>query len=399
MAMIASFIGGIISTLVLSFAGGALANVALIFGPPEYLALTMLGLCLVAGITGNHPEKGYLMMFVGLLLGTVGIDILSGVGRFTFGSIYLLDGLELVPVMVGVFGFSEVYFTLEKKYKQQFSSEELRSKNRYKIRELLPSGKEFAESSGAITRGTIIGFIVGALPGAGATIASVLSYSTEKKVSKNRANFGEGAIQGVAVAEAAQNASTGGAMVPMLALGVPGSATTAILMTALVMFGITPGPKLFSSGNPVLWACIASMLLGHVILVIMNLLCIPIFTVIIDKADRFLMPVVAVLCIIGSYSLGNQMFDVWVMLFFSVLGYLLRKFNFDPLPMTLGLILGPLAEKSFRQSLILSSGDYSIFFTRPLSCIMLLIAVCVLISPLLRALKRQLTKPAAEKSA
>ena len=233
----------------------------------------------------------------------------------------------------------------------------------------------------------MIGFFVGALPGAGATIASVITYGSEKKLSKHPEKFGDGAIEGIAAATAATNASTGGAMMPMLTLGIPGSAATAVLLTAMTMYGVQPGPRLFATGGSLAWVVIASMFVGNILLMVMNMLGIPLFTKILNASADFLMPVVGVLCFIGAYSLNNSVFEVGVMAVFGVLGYILKKLDFPGLPMILGLILGSSAETSLRQGLIMSDNDWSIYFTRPLSLVFMLITFAMLFLPLFRALR------------
>lgn len=376
-ATFSCFVGGLIGTLGLTFGGSTLAQVALKFGAPEMFALTLMGLCLVTGITGDYPLKGYLMLIFGLLLGTIGIDTITGQQRFTFNFIYLLDGLNTIPVLVGLFGFSEVFVQLEKRSKWDKKD----NHGKVSIRESLLNKEEWKTISVPTLRGTLIGFFVGALPGAGATIASVITYGTEKKLSKHPERFGDGAIEAIAAATASTNASTGGAMMPMLTLGIPGSAATAVLLTAMLMYGVQPGPRLFATGGSLAWVVIASMFVGNILLVLMNLMGIPLFVKILNASANFLMPMVGVLCFIGAYSLNNSVFEVGVMAFFGVLGYILKKLDFPGLPAILGLILGSSAETSLRQGLIMSDNDWSIYFTRPLSLVFMLITFAMLFLP------------------
>lgn len=382
-ATFSCFVGGLIGTLGLTFGGATLAQAALKFGAPEMFALTLMGLCLVTGITGDYPLKGYLMLIFGLLLGTIGIDTITGQQRFAFNFIYLLDGLNTIPVLVGLFGFSEVFVQLEKRSKWDKKG----GSGKLSIRDSLLTRKEWKSIGLPTLRGTLIGFFVGALPGAGATIASVITYGSEKKLSKHPEKFGDGAIEGIAAATAATNASTGGAMMPMLTLGIPGSAATAVLLTAMTMYGVQPGPRLFATGGSFAWVVIASMFVGNILLMVMNMLGIPLFTKILNASADFLMPVVGVLCFIGAYSLNNSVFEVGVMAVFGVLGYILKKLDFPGLPMILGLILGSSAETSLRQGLIMSDNDWSIYFTRPLSLVFMLITFAMLFLPLFRALR------------
>lgn len=386
-AQFSSFIGGMLSTLMLTVCGVALAQVALKFSAPEYFALTLMGLTLVSGLTGSYPAKGYTMMLIGMIIGCVGIDTVSGIERFAFGSLHLVDGFKTVPILVGLLGFSELMGTIEKGLRKNDHSA-LPAK--IKARDMIPQKAEWKNISLPALRGTIIGFVVGALPGAGATIASVLAYGYQKKKTKNP-EYGNGAVDGVAVAEASNNASTGGAMVPMLALGIPGSPTTAILMTALVMFGMKTGPQLFTTNGTTIWAVIASMYVGNVFLLVINILMVPLLILILRHAQSILTPLVAALCIVGVYSLYGRIFDVGVMLVFAVIGYFLKKFNFPILPLILGVILGPTAESAFRQAMVLSGGSALVFFTRPISCVMMIICFASFFySPIKRAVTKRI---------
>lgn len=380
MSHMASFIGGEVSTILLALIGVNLARYALKFSAPEYFALTLMGLSLISGLTGKHSIKGYVMMVVGLFLSTIGIDLVTAVERFDFNNIYLVDGLEMVPVLVGLFGFSELLVNLEKG--SALEDEEFTTVP--SLRELMPSRKEWKDSSGALFRGTVIGFFVGVMPGAGAAIASALSYSVEKKFSKNRDNIGKGAIEGIATSESSNNSSVGGAMVSMLSLGIPGSPATAILLTALIMVGITPGPTLFTTRGDIVWPLISSMLIGNIVCLAINLLGIPAFLKAIQASKKFLNPVVAVLCVMGCYALNGFLFDVWTMIFFGVLGYFMKKYQYPALPLILALILGSKMETSLRQSLLMSAYDFSIFFTRPIACVMLIICFIGFFNPLIK---------------
>lgn len=389
-ATFSSFIGGMISTLLLTVCGVALARWALAFSAPEYFALTLMGLALVSGLTGDSPPKGYIMMLFGMALGCIGIDTVSGIERFAFDSLYLVDGLKTVPVLVGLLGFSELLSTVIKG--KDAAEENHGLTNKVSIRDMLMHKEDWKAITPASLRGTAIGFVVGALPGAGATIASVLAYGYQKRKTKSD-NYGNGAIDGVAAAESSNNASTGGAMVPMLALGIPGSPTTAILMTALLMFGIRTGPQLFESNGPVIWGVISSMYIGNVFLLLINILMVPFLILVLRHSQKLLTPLVMALCVVGVYSLYGRIFDVGVMVFFAVIGYFLKKNKFPILPLVLGLILGPTAESSFRQALVLSGGTMTIFFTRPISLVMLLVTfVSFFYSPIKKAvLKRSVS--------
>ena len=379
----ASFIGGIISTILLAFGGQSLARYALSFSAPEFFSLSLMGLALVVGLTGDYPLRGYVMMFFGLFLGVIGIDTVTGVQRFTLNNIYLMDGMDAVPVLVGLFGFSEVFATLETNLRRKRSGETsvLSNTGKKKLQDYLPAKGERKQYAVSVGEGTALGFFVGALPGAGATIATVLIYGIKKKTSKFKEMFGNGSVEALAAVESANNASTGGAMLPMLTLGIPGSAATAVLLTALLMFGITPGPNLFTNNSDTIWALIASMFVGNILLLIVNLLGIPVFTAILKHSEKVLLPIVGVLCFIGAYSLSNSIFEVGIMVFFGVVGYVLKKLDFPGLPLILGLILGPTVEISLRQSLIMSNMNWNIFFTRPISALFLFITIIMLVVP------------------
>ncbi len=390
MSQVASFCGGMLSTLVLTFTGVTLATYALKFGQAEYFALTIMGLMLVTSMTGEYPLKGYVMLLFGLALGFVGLDGISAVRRFDFGNIYLADGIKTVPVLIGLFGFSEILFSMEKDLKNAYDS--LRAST-IKFKSMLMSRKDIKDSVPAILRGTVFGFVVGALPGAGATIASVMGYSYQKDRSPNKEMYGNGAIDGIAVSESSNNATTSGAMVPMLALGIAGSPTTAILLAALSMFGIQTGPQLFTTSGKLVWALIASVYLGNIFVLMFNIAFIPFFAKFLTAAEKFLIPIIATICIVGVYSLKMRMFEVWIMLAFAFLGYFLRKADFPILPLVLGLILGPTAEAAFRKALIQAGGNYVAFITRPISSIMLLVCVVSVGFQVWRVLKKSKTDP------
>ncbi|PAV31106.1 hypothetical protein CIL05_00150 [Virgibacillus profundi] len=378
MATFSSFIGATISLIFLIFLSSIIAQWAVGFGAPEYFSLILLGLLLVSGLTGKHPVKGFLMMGIGLFIGTIGVDLITGEQRYTLDNIYLIDGIELVAVLVGLFGFSEVLnnvinkFNIGDSYSKQVN-----------IKKMFPNIKEWKSSLPTISRSTIVGFLIGVLPGAGATIATVFSYSIEKKVSKNRDNFGKGAIEGVASAESANNSAVNGALIPMLTLGIPGSAVTAVLLGAFIMFGVRPGPQLYENQSDVIWSLFASMYVGNFVLLLLSILTIPLFLYLLVLSKNILQPLVAVLCIIGVYALNNSMFDVWVMLLFGLLGFILKRFEFPLLPLVLGFILMPIAETSLRQSLLMSGYDFMIFIERPTSLVLLIIALLYILATII----------------
>ncbi|MDX9821939.1 MAG: tripartite tricarboxylate transporter permease [Syntrophales bacterium] len=375
-AAIGSFVGGSLSIVGLMFLGPALANYALAFGPAEYFALMVLALSLITAFTGKSLVRGLIATMFGLLLGTVGDDVISGDPRLTFGATGLLDGIQFLPVAVGLFGVSEMIESVL----QKGGFEVLKSE--FGFRKVLPSVADFVKSIGAMLRGTVLGFFTGILPGAGATIASFLSYGLEQRVSKTPERFGHGAIEGVAGPETANNASTGGAFIPMLSLGIPGSGTTAILLGAFLMFGLQPGPSLFRDAPDVVWGLIASMYIGNVALLVINIGFIPLIVRMMDVIKPYMRLVVMILAIVGVYSFRNTILDVVVMLAFALIGYFMKKYDFPQAPVVLGLILGDRAEQSLRQALSISQNDPSILVSSPLSAILLVAAAASFLLPL-----------------
>lgn len=381
MAAFSSFIGGTVSVIAFTFLAPVLAGAALSFGPPEYFALMVLGLTTIAGMTGDDPIKGFIAALVGLFLGIIGLDLVTGKPRFTFGMMELFSGIDFIPVAMGVFGISEIILASEGKV----DMEGLRNTD-LRWRKLFPTAVDWARSKWAIVRGTLIGFFIGMLPGAGATIASFISYGTAKKASKHPEEFGQGAIEGVAAPECANNAASVGAFVPLLTLGVPGSASTAILMGALMMFGLRPGPMLFEKNPDFVWGLIASMYVGNIMLILMVLLFVPLFVraLLVPKAS--LNAVVLAFILVGAYSLNNSMFDVYLTIGFGFLGYFMKKLHYPGAPMVLALVLGQLLETSLRQSLILSGGSFSIFFARPISTVLMIVAFGAIFVPVIKSM-------------
>ncbi|WP_126429054.1 tripartite tricarboxylate transporter permease [Brevibacillus marinus] len=374
-AAIGSFVAGTFSTIMLSLTAPALANFALQFGPPEYFSLMLLGLCAVTGLAGKSMSKAFLTLLLGLLISMIGVDLVSGTERFTFGFSNLSDGIHFIIVAVGVFALGEVLSTIVEL--KQGRAERIKLKGK-----ILPSRGELKRSALPIARGSLLGFLIGVLPGAGATIASFLSYNLEKKLSKRKHEFGKGAIEGVAGPESANNAASGGSLVPMLTLGVPGSGTTAVLLGALMIHGITPGPLLFEKNPDVAWGLIASMYIGNVMLLILNLPLAGLFAKIIDIPQVYLLPLIIVISSIGIYGVTGNDFHLYLLVGFGIAGYFMRKYDYPGAPMILGLVLGPLMEQSLRQSLIMSNGSYAILFTRPISLVLLLLACIWVLWPI-----------------
>jgi len=380
MAALSSFIAGTFAVLMLTLIAPALADYAVSFGPPEYFALTFMGLTMVTSLGGDSPLKGIISGILGLAVACIGIDAISGEARFTFDSIHLLDGVGFIGVAVGLFAVSEVLVNMEAPMKRVFTETKL------SIRSLFPNLQDWKDSLGALWRGSAIGFFVGVLPGAGATIASFMAYAAERKCSRRPEKFGTGLIEGVAAPEGANNSAAGGAMVPLLTLGIPGSGTTAVLMGALIIHGLRPGPLLFSAHPDFVWGLIASMYIGNVMLIIQNMPMIGLWVRLLKVPYKILMPLIIMISAVGVFATDNNIFDVWIMFFFGLIGYLMQKMHYPPAPLVLALVLGPMVERSLRQSLTLSHGSLDIFFTRPISATLTAIALLSLFAPLFRIL-------------
>ena len=377
-AAISSFIAGTVGVVLLMLIAPPVAEFALRFGPPEYFALMAFGLSMVVLLAGDSMLKALLSMFVGLWLATIGIDMFTDQERFTYDHIELLDGVHFVVIAIGTFAIGEVLANLNSDSSQQMF------KVPKGLRNLMPNWQDMKDSRFAFINGSIVGFFVGVLPGAGSTIASFVSYGIEKAVSKHPEKFGKGAVEGVAAPEAANNSETGGALVPLMTLGIPGSATTAILLAAFILWGMRPGPLLIQDHPEIFWGLVASMYIGNVMLLILNLPLVPLFAQILRLPGYVLYPVILGVSIIGVYSVDNRLFDTWLVVFFGLLGYLMRKIEYPAAPLILGLVLGDLMENAVRQSLMMSQGDVSILYTRPLALIILIMTALVLIGPMFR---------------
>jgi putative tricarboxylic transport membrane protein len=377
-AAIGSFVAGTLGVVALMTMSPLLARWALSFGPPETFALMLLGLTTVTGLTGDHALKGYISMVLGLMLAMVGFDIVSGDARYAFGIVEMTDGVDFLPVAIGLFGIGEVLAGAEGAVKMEILHA------RYGFRDVMLSAADWARSRWAIARGTVLGFFVGVLPGAGPTIATFLAYSLEKKVSRHPEEFGRGAIEGVAGPEAANNAASAGAMVPMLTLGIPGSATTAVMLGGLMMWGIRPGPLLFEKNPDFVWGLIASLYIANVMLLVLNVAFIPAFVRALRIPYSILMPLIVIFCITGAYSLNNKVWDVGQMLAFGVLGYAMKKLDYSPAAMTLAVVLGPLAERSLRQALIISDSGILVLFQRPIAAVLTTLALAAVAVPVTR---------------
>jgi len=379
-AAFGSFIAGTFAVIALTVIGPFLSNVALAFGPPEYFSMMILGITVLTYLSSGSMVKALMMAGVGLVLSGVGMDTISGKYRFTFNIQSLLDGVGVVPVAMGLFGISEVLLNLETEIKREILT--TRMKN------LFPTLKDWAESIWSIVRGTILGFFLGIIPGGGAVVASFASYAVEKKASKHPEEFGKGAIQGVAGPESANNSAAGGSFIPLLTLGIPANPVMAILLGALMIHGLQPGPLLMKNAPDLFWGTIVSMYIGNGMLLVLNLPLIPMWVKVLKVPYYLLYPLILLFCLIGAYSLDNTVADIIIMLIFGILGFLMKKLRYDGAPMILALVLGQKLETSLRRSLIMSQGDFSIFITRPISLGFLITSVLLLIVPIITQRKK-----------
>jgi putative tricarboxylic transport membrane protein len=376
---IGSFVAGIVSMIGLVFMAKPLSEVAIKFGPAEYFSLMVLGLFAISGLAGKSMLKALMMTATGLLLATIGIDNVSGVARFTYGIPELYQGLEFLTVAVGMFALGEVFKTI---LHRESNDGELA-----KIHRITPTKQELKESAAPIARGSILGFFVGLLPGAGAILASFFSYIVEKKVSKHPEKFGTGTIAGVAAPESANNAAAGGAMIPLLTLGIPSSGTTAIMMGAFIMYNVQPGPLLFQDHPQLAWGVIASMFVGNLMLLILNMPLVRLFAKVIETPTKYLIPLIIVFSVFGVYAVQYSTFDLMLIMGCGIAGYYLSKNDYPLAPLVLGLILGPMMENNMRRALTISNGDFMIFLQKPVSLIFLIIGLLWLVIPLLLKMK------------
>jgi putative tricarboxylic transport membrane protein len=381
---IGSFIGGTISIIGLMLIAKPLANAALGFGPPEYFALMCAGLIILTYLTQGSMVRGLMMALAGILLGAIGLDMMVGLPRFTFGVNQLTDGIGIVPLVMGLFGISEVFVNIDTAIKREILQT--------KIKHIWPSLADYAQSKWAIIRGSVIGFFLGILPGGGAILASFVSYAMEKKLAKEPDRFGKGAIEGVAGPETANNAAAGGSMIPLLALGIPSNIVMAMLFSAFIIHGVQPGPMLMRNSPDIFWGLVVSMYVGNAMLVLLNLPLIGFWVQLLKIPYRILMPLILLFCLIGAYSVTNSTFDVSLMIFFGGVGYLMRKFGYEAAPLVLAFVLGPLLEQNLRQSLLMSCGSFTIFFTRPISGVTMAIAFLLLLSNLIPFMKKRREK-------
>jgi len=380
-AALGSFFAGTFAIVALMLVAPALASVAIAFGPAEYFSLMVLGLTVLTFLTQGSMAKALLMACVGAVLGLIGLDSITAQPRLTFERIELYDGIGLVPVVMGLFGIAEVLSNIERPISRQILDA--------KITQLWPSRADWRASAAPVMRGTLLGFFLGILPGGGAVIASFASYALEKRVSKTPERFGRGAIEGVAGPEAANNAAAGGAFIPLMTLGIPPNVVMALLMGAFIIHGLQPGPLMMSQNPALFWAIVVSMYIGNVMLLVLNLPLVGMWAQLLRLPYNVLFPLIVLFSIIGVYCSSNNVFDVYVMIAFGILGYLMRKTGYEPAPLVLAFVLGPMLENNLRKALILSQGELTTFLTRPISAACLLFAAVLLVFPLLPSLRRK----------
>ena len=378
---ISSFVAGIIGVLGLMVIAPPVARFAVRFGPPEYFALMAFGLTMVVFLAGKSMVKGLLSALFGLWLASVGTDLFTAEPRFTFGQMELLDGIDFIIVSVGIFAIGEVLVNLE----SETGAKLFRVPKG--LRNLLPTLQDLKDCRFAFLNGSVVGFFIGVLPGAGSTIASFISYGVEKAFSRHPEKFGTGVIEGVAAPEGANNSECGGALVPLMTLGIPGSSTAAILLAALILWGFRPGPLLIQEHPELFWGLVASMYIGNVMLLILNLPLVPLFAQILRIPYYVLYPAILGISVVGTYSVSNSLFDVWMLGLFGLLGYAMRKLDFPAAPLVLGMVLGGRLELSLRQSLMMSQGQLSILVNRPISAALLLLGAIVLLMPVIRKVR------------
>jgi putative tricarboxylic transport membrane protein len=389
MSAIASFIAGTFGVVALMLVAPPLAKLTLAFSAPEYFALMVMGLTMVVLLAGDSLTKALLAMLVGLWMAGMGTDLFTATSRFTFGQTEMLGGIEFVVVAIGIFAIGEVLANMEPEKPLDMLPVPKGMKN------LMPTWQDMKDCRFAFVNGSVLGFFIGILPGAGSTIASFLSYGIEKSMSKHPEKFGKGAIEGVAAPEGANNAETGGALVPLLTLGIPGSGTTAILLAALVLWGFKPGPLFIEESPALFWGLVASMYIGNVVLLILNLPLVPLFAQLLRMPGYAMYPLILGISIVGIYTSDASFFELGLLAGFGLLGYAMRKLNFPTAPLILGLVLGDGMEKALRQSLMMSQGSIDILF-RPIPAFLLAVAAFLLIVPLFKkfnAVRMQMIDP------
>ena len=387
-AAIGSFIGGTASVVGLMLIGPAVATFALRFGPPEFFALTCMSIIILSFLSKGSILKCFIAALLGLFVGTIGTDRATGDLRFTYGSLTLLDGVGLIPVIMGLFGVAEVFANLEMRENREIFVTKLKG--------FLPSWQDWRESIGPIGRGTVLGFILGMIPGTGPAMSSFTSYAMEKRLSKHPENFGKGAIAGLAGPETTNNAAATSGMIPLFSLGLPTGVIMSLFLGALMVHGVAPSPLFVKEDPQIFWGIVASMYIGNAMLLVLNLPLIPLWVKILKVPYGILFPMILFFCIIGVYSLNENAYEILIMLLFGIIGYLMRKTGFEAAPFVFAMIIGPLMETNLRRALVQSRGDLMIFFKRPISAFIMVICLILLISQFLP--KARKTRKKAEQS-
>lgn len=385
-AFVVSFVGALIASVLFTFFAVPFAELALSFGPPEMFAVLLIAFGTFIGMGGDAPGKAAIMIAFGFLLSTVGLDVVTGAPRLTFGYIDLLQGFHFVPITIGLFGIGEVLSNAAERYKVQI--EEMTRAAKLGLHDIVTSVRVVIRNWWLVITSAVLGFVTGILPGAGATPASFMAYGIAQKTSKHPEQFGKGAIEGVIAPEAANNAAGTGSILPMLVLGIPGSPTAAIMMAGVFMWGFIPGPRLFTEQPEFVWGFIASLYLANVAALIICLTATPLLALMLRTPYAIMVPIIVVLCIVGAYAIQNSLLDVWLVLIFGVVGFVLRRLNYPLAPLVVALVLGAPTEEALRQSLIMSDGSLAIFFQRPLSMPIMLVALLLFMLPLFQMIWR-----------
>ena len=374
MQAFASFVGGTVGVILICSFTPALSRFAASFGPSEYFLIVFLGLLLLATLMGDNLLKGIISALFGFAISTVGVDVISGAQRFTFGSPELIGGIYFVPVAIGLFGIGELLNCI---YTGEHRKPARRLNVTFFSSDFWPEKRDYIVSRFTFLRGSLIGFVAGILPGSGATIGSILAYSVEKRVARDPESFGSGDMRGLVAPETANNAASAGAMVPLISLGIPGSGATAVLLGALLMWGLQPGPMLIVEGPEFVWGLIASMYLGNMMLVLMSVVAIPLFVKVLDVPYRLVVPAIVTLCIVGTFALHSSMVETWLLIATGLVGFGMKRFGYSPAATVLAVVLGGMAENAFLQSLLIGDGSLRIFIERPISLVLTLVTVTI----------------------
>ncbi|MGQ4877520.1 tripartite tricarboxylate transporter permease [Billgrantia sp. LNSP4103-1] len=389
MQAIASFVGGTTGVILICALIPSLAKLAASFGPSEFFLIILFGLLLLATVMGENKINGIISALIGFAVGMVGVDVISGSQRFTFGSPELIGGIYFVPVAIGIFGIGELLYCI---YSGQHRTEMKKLRLSFRSEHFWPTRKDYSESRFTFVRGSLIGFLAGLLPGSGGTLGSIMGYSVEKKIAKDPEKFGHGEMRGLVAPECANNAASAGSMVPLLSLGIPGSGSTAVLLGAFMMWGLRPGPMMIVNDPEFVWGLIASMYLGNMILIILCIAAIPLFVKFLDIPYRLVIPIIVVLCVVGTYALHSSIIETWVLVIGGLLGFAMKLYGYSPAATVLALVLGGMAENTLLQTLIASDGSLMVFIERPISLILTCAVAVVVLSPYLVKLFRRLGK-------